>query len=150
MFAKDIMTKDPVCVSPETKIEEVTKLLLQNKISGLPVVDENQNVVGVVSEKDLMVKATELKIPFYVTLLDSIIFLENPIRFNSELKKYTAYRVKDAMTTPVISVDENAPLAEVVELIQKKNVNRLPVIRNHKLIGIITRNDVLKAISSTF
>jgi len=149
MLAKEIMTKNPIAVSPEDKIEEVTKILLENKISGVPVVDENHHVVGIVSEKDLMHKADELKIPFYVTLFDSIIFLENPIRFNNELKKYTAYLVKEAMTKNVISVNENAPLAEVVELLQKKNVNRLPVIRNDKLIGIITRNDVLKAINNT-
>ena len=150
MLAKDIMTKNPITTTPEAMIEDVIKTLVENKISGLPVVDENNHVVGIISEKDLMLKATELKIPFYVTLFDSIIFLENPVRFNNELKKYIANQVKDAMTKKVITVDVNAPMAEVVELIQKKKVNRLPVVNNDKLVGIITRNDVLKAISDVF
>jgi CBS domain-containing protein len=149
MLAKDIMTWNPITVNAEAKIEEVSKILVEKKISGLPVVDDEDRLIGIISEKDMMAKAAELKIPFYVTLFESIIFLENPVRFNNELKKYTAYRVKDAMTTKVISVEENAPMAEVVELLQKKNINRLPVLRNHKVIGIITRNDVLKAINST-
>ena len=90
MLAKTIMTKDVIAVRPEEKVEKVVRILVDNKISGVPVVDENNHVVGIVTEKDLMIKASELKVPFYVTLFDSIIFLENPMRFNNDIKKYTA------------------------------------------------------------
>ncbi len=147
MLAKDIMTRDVITVRPEDEVEKVAQLLLENKISGIPVVDENHQVIGMITEKDLMVKATELKVPFYLTLFDSIIFLENPIRFKNDLKKYTASQVKDAMTAKVHWVAEDTPVSEIVEIMQKENINRVPVIRHGKIIGIVTRNDILKSLT---
>lgn len=144
MLAKDIMTKDVITVRAEDKVEKAAQLLLDNKVSGIPVVDGNSHVIGIITEKDLMIKASELKVPFYLTLFDSIIFLENPIRFNNELKKYTATHVKEAMTSKVYSVEEDAPVNDVVAIMQKHNINRVPVLRHGKLIGIVTRNDILK------
>jgi len=146
MLAKDIMTKDVITVRPEEEVDKVAQLLLDNKISGIPVVDEHYHILGIVTEKDLMIKASELKVPFYITLFDSIIFLENPIRFKNDLKKYTATRVKDAMTTKVHWVEEDVPVSEIVEIMQKENINRVPVVRHGKLIGIVTRNDILKTL----
>lgn len=146
MLVKNVMTKDVLTVRPDEKVEKVARLLLDNQISGVPVVDERNHVVGIITEKDLMVKASELKVPFYLTLFDSIIFLENPIRFNNDLKKYTASYVKEAMTEKVVTVPEDCPVSEVVAIMQKKQINRIPVVRNGKLIGIVTRNDILKAI----
>jgi CBS domain-containing protein len=145
MLAKDIMTKDVITVGPNEKVEKAAKILLENKISGIPVVDEDNHVLGVITEKDLMIKASELKVPFYLTLFDSIIFLENPIRFNNDIKKYTASDVKEAMTDKVYTVEEDTPVTEVVAIMQKRRVNRVPVLRHGKLIGIISRNDILKA-----
>lgn len=146
MLAKDIMTKDVITVSPEEKVENVARMLIENKISGIPVVDENTHVLGVVTEQDLIVKAGDLKVPFYLTLFDSIIFLENPIRFNNDLKKFTATRVKEVMTEKVIAVEEDSEVSAIVDLMQKHRINRVPVLRHGKLIGIITRNDILKAL----
>lgn len=146
MLAKNVMTKDVITVKPEEKVEKVAKILVDNKISGIPVVDELNHVVGIVTEKDLMIKAGELKVPFYVTLFDSIIFLENPIRFNNDIKKYTASQVKDVMTEKVIAVEEDTPVQDVVAIMQKRQINRVPVLRHGKIIGIITRNDILKSL----
>jgi CBS domain-containing protein len=146
MLAKDIMTRDVITVRPEEDVEKVAQILLDNKISGVPVVDENYHLVGIITEKDLMIKATELKVPFYITLFDSIIFLENPIRFKNNLIKYTASQVKDAMTKKVHWVEEDTPVAEVAELMQKENINRVPVLRHKRVMGIVTRNDLLKTL----
>jgi CBS domain-containing protein len=146
MLAKDIMTKNVITASPDEKIDKVTKLMLDNKISGIPVVDSERHVLGMVTEKDLMIKASEVKVPFYITLFDSIIFLENPIRFSNNLKKYSASQVKDAMTIRVVVVEEDMPISEIVEIMQQKKINRVPVVRHDKLVGIITRNDILKSL----
>jgi CBS domain-containing protein len=146
MLAKDIMTKNVITANPEEEIDKVTKMMLENKISGIPVVDSQRHVLGIVTEKDLMVKAGEVKVPFYLTLFDSIIFLENPIRFSNSLKKYSASQVKDAMTARVIVVEEDKPVSDIVEIMQNKKINRVPVVRHDKLVGIITRNDILKSL----
>ncbi|QGT98740.1 hypothetical protein SYNTR_0147 [Candidatus Syntrophocurvum alkaliphilum] len=148
MLAKDIMTTEVITVGPEEKIDTVAKLLIDNKISGIPVVDEQRKLLGIITENDLMVKASELKVPFYLTLFDSFIFLENPIRFNNSLKKYVASLVKDAMTKKVYAVEENKDVKEVVEIMQKRRINRVPVVRDGELVGIVTRNDILKSLVS--
>ncbi|MDD2372146.1 MAG: CBS domain-containing protein [Syntrophomonadaceae bacterium] len=146
MLAREIMSRDVITVIPEEKVDKAARILVDNKISGLPVVDADDHVVGIITEKDLIVRASELKVPFYLTLFDSIIFLDNPIRFNNDIKKYTASQVKDAMTRKVYVVEEDTPVSEIVEIMQKRAVNRVPVVRNDKLVGIITRNDILKTL----
>ncbi len=146
MLAREIMSREVITVSPEEKVEKAARILVDNKISGLPVVDANNHVVGIITEKDLIGRASELKVPFYITLFDSIIFLENPIRFNNDVKKYIATQVKDAMTRKVYVVEEDTPVSEIVEIMQKRAINRVPVVRNDKLVGIITRNDVLRTL----
>ncbi|MGI6434484.1 MAG: CBS domain-containing protein [Syntrophomonadaceae bacterium] len=146
MLARDIMTREVYTARPNDRVEKITHLMLDHKISGIPVVDADEHVIGIITEKDLMIRAKELRLPFYVTLFDSIIFLENPIRFNNEVKKYTATKVEDAMTTRVVTVEEDTPVSEVVETMQNKRINRVPVVRHKKLVGIITRNDILKAV----
>ncbi|MDI9480096.1 MAG: CBS domain-containing protein [Syntrophomonadaceae bacterium] len=145
MLAKDIMTREVVTVKAHDRVDEVARLLVDHKISGIPVIDEDRHVIGIVTEKDLIVKASELRVPFYVTLFDSIIFLENPIRFKNDLKKYTAVNVEDAMTEKVIVVEEDTEVSDVVKLMQNKRINRVPVVRQGQLVGIITRNDVIKS-----
>ena len=149
MLAREIMSRDVITVSPEEKVDKAARILVENKISGLPVVDANNHVVGIITEKDLIIRASELKVPFYVTLFDSIIFLENPIRFNNDVKKYTATTVKDAMTKKVQVVEEDTPIGLIVEIMQSKAINRVPVVRHGKLVGIITRNDILKSVVKT-
>ena len=149
MLAKDIMTREVITVSANDRVEEVARLLVENKISGIPVINDERHVVGIITEKDLMVRARELRVPFYVTLFDSIIFLDNPIRFNNDIKKYTATTVKDAMTTKVQVVEEDTPIGLIVEIMQSKEINRVPVVRHGKLVGIITRNDILKSLVKT-
>jgi CBS domain-containing protein len=146
MLAKDIMTHQVITVSPEENVDQVTRLLVENKISGIPVVDSENHLAGIVTEKDLMVKAKELKVPFYLTVFDSIIYLENPNKFKEEIRKYTAHKVKDVMTTKVITAEEDTPVSDIVELLTEHNINRVPIVRRNKVIGIVTRNDVLKAL----
>lgn len=146
LLAKDIMTHEVIMVSPEENVNSVMKMLIDNKISGVPVVDEEKHLLGVVTEKDLMIKAKELKVPFYLTVFDSIIYLENPNKFKEEMKKYTGSRVKDVMTTRVITAEEDTSVSDIVELFTEHNINRVPIVRRGKVIGIVTRNDVLKAL----
>ncbi len=146
MLAKDIMVQDVIVAGPDDNLEDIARILVENGISGLPVVDSSGHILGIITEKDLMIRATELKVPFYITLFDSIIFLENPIRLSKELKKYTATRVGEIMTPKIVVVEEDTPLNEIVGIMQGNEVNRVPVVKDGKLVGIITRSDILKAL----
>ncbi len=146
MNAGDIMTTEVITVKPGDKVEEVARLLVEKKISGVPVVDDEGKLVGVVSEKDLTIKSQDLRMPFFVTLFDSIIFLENPNRFKEDLRKYAGIKVSDIMTTKVVTVKEDAEITEIVNMMARKKVNRIPVLRDGKVVGIISRNDILKTL----
>lgn len=144
MKAKDIMTKSVITVTEEDIIEDVTKVLITNKISGVPVVNEEQEVVGIVTETDLIFRDKDVNMPSYVPLLGGFILLESVKKFEKELRKAAAYKVKDVMTSPVIKVYEEDEIRKVVNIMLDRRINRVPVIdRDGKLKGIIARSDIL-------
>ena len=120
---KDYMAKDLVTFSPETNVLSAIRTLLKHKISGAPVVDDNNQIVGMISEKDCL-----------QTFLGSSYYNEM-----GEL-------VSEIMTSPVITVDANASIVEVAEKFLKNNYRRFPVLEQGELIGQISRRDILKAI----
>ncbi|WP_026894654.1 CBS domain-containing protein [Clostridiisalibacter paucivorans] len=147
MNAKDIMTKEVVTVNPNDTAEKVTKILLQQEISGVPVVDEKNKVVGIVTEADLMFKDKDIKMPAYISLLGGFIMLESIKKFEGQLRKMASDKVKDIMTTPVIKVKESDDIRSIVNIMLDKNINRVPVINDeYELVGIIARSDILKYI----
>lgn len=144
MKAKDIMTTNVITVSEEEIIENVTKLLIENKISGVPVINDNDEVMGMVTETDLIFKDKNIHIPSYVPLLGGFILLDSVKKFESQLRKVAAYKVKDLMSTPVIKVGEDDEVRKVVNLMLDRRINRVPVIDEEgKLKGIIARSDIL-------
>lgn len=147
MLAKDIMTKEVIKVKQDTTIEEVIKLVLEHNISGLPVVDEDNKVIGIITEGDLIYRSKKLHIPTFFTLLDSYIFLENPKKLEEQLKKMTGYKVKDVMTENVITVDQEESIEEITTIMTNKNINRVPVLMEGRLVGIVSRRDIIKAYS---
>jgi len=146
MLARDLMTRDVVTVGRETTVKDVARLLLEHKISGLPVTDEENRVVGIVSEGDLIYQDKKLYTPAFLEILGGVIYLENPNRLGQDLMKMTAVKVGDLMTTKVYSVREDAPLEEIATIMVEKKVNRVPVVdRAGRLAGIVSRQDLVKA-----
>jgi len=146
MKAKDIMTSEIISVTVEDTVEGVAKLLTQHKISGIPVLDGDGKLVGIVTEADLLVRNKEIHIPSAFALLGGVIWLENPKKFEEELKKAVAVKVKDIMTEKVYTVGEEATLEEIATLMADKKVNRVPVVREGKVIGIVSRGDIVKSL----
>lgn len=147
MLAKDIMTVDVVTASPEDTVEHVIKQLLKKKISGVPVVGSDREVLGIVTEGDLIVRSQKLHVPSYIQILGGIIYLDDPADFKEELKKAVAYKVEDVMTTHVLTVEENTPVDEIATIMSDSGVNRLPVIREGKLVGIVSRADIIRSLA---
>ncbi len=146
--AGQIMTKNVITVSPGDVVEQVARLLLEHQISGLPVVDEEKRVVGIISEGDLVIREKEVKAPAFSEVLGGVIFLESQKRFFEELKKTIALTVGEIMSRKVFTVNEDAPLEQIATLMTKKEVNRVPVVNaDNKLVGIVTRQDIIRQLT---
>jgi CBS domain-containing protein len=143
---RDIMIKKVITIDEDASVEELSSLLVENKISGVPVVDRRGKLVGIATEGDLIVKDSDLHFPRYFKLLDSIIYLESLNKFKKNLKKYLGTKVADIMTSDVITVNEDTTVSEAADLMIKYNINRLPVMNDRdELVGIVARADIVKS-----
>jgi CBS domain-containing protein len=145
----DVMTPNPLTVTPETPLKEAIQILVAKKISGLPVVDEAGKLVGVISESDLMWQETGIDPPPYIMFLDSVIYLQNPSRHDKEIHKVLGQTVGEVMTDKPITIKPHQSIKEAAHLIHDKKVRRLPVITEEtgEVIGIITQGDIIRAMA---
>ena len=144
----DIMTRDIILATPEMSLNEAIKILAERRISGLPVVDKGGKLVGIISETDLMWQETGPTPPPYIMLLDSVIFLENPARYEKEIHKALGATVGEVMTKNPITIKPTQSLTEAARLMHDKDVHRLPVVADGKVVGILTRGDIVRAMAS--
>jgi CBS domain-containing protein len=146
MLAKEIMTKDVVTVGKEDTVTDVARLLVEHKVSGLPVVDDEGRVLGMVSEGDLIYQDKKLHTPAFLEILGGVIYLESPQRVANDIKKMTATKVAEIMTGKVYTVKEETPVEEVATIMVERQVNRVPVVdKAGKLVGIVSRQDLVRA-----
>lgn len=146
MQVKDLYNRDVISINKDSTIEEAARLMAAKEIGGLPVVDEDDSLVGIITEKDMLNRHKKiLPIP-YINVLGALFYLEDPGRANEELKKSLAYKVEEIMITPVTSVSPEDDIGTVLNFMVNHGYNRIPVEENGRLIGIISRNDLLKGI----
>ena len=145
MRAKDVMIRAVVTASPDTTVEGLARLIINLRISGVPVLDTDGRLVGIVTEGDLLRRVetgTERHLPRW----------SEPFSSNSRLAadyiKSHAKRVADIMTREVFSVEEMATLGEVADLLETKHIKRVPVVHDGKIVGIVSRADLLKVLAS--
>jgi len=144
--AKDIMTRDILSVTPDTEIAKATKILLKNRINGLPVIDDSGKLVGILCQSDLVAQQKSIPIPSVFTLLESYIPLTSIKRIDKEVEKIAALTVKQAMTPNPISVVPETDIEEVAKLMVDKKYHTLPVMEGEKIVGIVGKEDVLKTL----
>jgi CBS domain-containing protein len=145
MYAKDLMTPHVVTVTPDESVFVVAQLLLQKKISGLPVVDDLGNLVGVVTEGDFLRRVeigTKRQRPRWVE------FFIGPGRLADEYVRFSGRKIRDVMTHDVRTVAPETPLEDVVRLMERNHIKRVPVVEGGKIVGIITRANLLHAMAS--
>jgi CBS domain-containing protein len=146
MKAIDVMTVSVVSVDAETSVQTVAKLLAEHRISAVPVVDRDKTILGIVSEGDLLRRAeigTERgRRSWWLEAVASNKQLAN------EYAKSHARKAKDVMTRDVVTVTEAAPLSEVADLLESHGIKRVPVVRNGKLVGIVSRANLIQALAS--
>jgi len=140
------MTRDVITVTPETTLRELADILAARKINGLPVIDDDGTVVGVVCESDLVDQNRPLHIPTVFVILDSIIPLENPWRLEKEFKRLTATTVGEIYSHPAITVEPGTDVSEVAQIMSDKKIYTIPVVDRGKLVGVIGKADVIRSL----
>lgn len=143
MNVSDIMTRAVISVTPETPIAEAARLMLQHRISGLPVVDPQQVVVGIVTEGDLLRRAETGTERRHARWLE---FLISPGRLAREYADAHARKVGEVMSPEVAYVAPQDPIEAVVALMERRRVKRLPVIDGGRLVGIVSRANLVRAL----
>jgi CBS domain-containing protein len=147
----DAMTPNPITVQPELPLQQAIQILAHNKISSVPVVDEAGKLVGILSETDILWQESGITPPPYITIFDSIIYLENPARYEKELHKALGQTVEEVMTKEsVITVTPDQSLSEAARLLHEKRVHQLPVLDESKqVIGMICCSDIIRMMAKT-
>jgi CBS domain-containing protein len=149
LTVRDIMDAEPVTVSPTDDVETVVRILRDHELPGVPVVNEGGRCVGIVTEADLVLadEQGDLHIPHYIELFGGVVFLEPLRHFEERLRKATAALAKDLMTEDPVTIEPDASVAEAGRLIVQRGHNRLPVVEHGRLVGVVTRVDVLEALT---
>jgi len=141
MKIKEIMEKEVISLSKDTKVKDAFLKLLELHISGLPVLDENLKLVGMFTEKDIL----RAILPGYLDKVGRFVYEENPKIVRKRLVEIQELPVKDLMRHEVVTVDEDTSLCEVARLMLTQNVRRIPVLnKEKKVVGIVAREDILK------
>lgn len=147
---RDIMDSSPVTVHADTKVEDVVATLRQHELPGVPVVDDTDHLVGIVTEADMVLPDDQgdLHIPHYINLFGGTVFLEPLGRFEKRLHKAFASTAADMMTENPDTVEPDTTVKEAARLIHESGHNRLPVVEDGRLVGVVTRLDVLGALAA--
>jgi CBS domain-containing protein len=146
---REYMDDDPATVTPDTTAEDVARLLGEHELHGVPVINEARRCIGIVTENDLVMADEEgdLHIPHYIELFGGLVFLESVRGFEKRLKKAMAATARDLMTEDPTTIDADADVHEAARTISSSGHNRLPVVEHGVLVGVITRADVLRALT---
>ncbi len=153
MPAKDIMTKELITVSPEATLQEAAELMTRHNISGLPVVEGDRVLVGIISESDIIDDRTMFSGLDHWISIESFLkrkqekSLDNKQENDGDLNRDLSSPVRDYMSTRLITAEPNSTVDEVGRLLVRNKVNRIPIVDGEYLVGIITRGDILKAIN---
>ncbi|HEY9783306.1 MAG TPA: CBS domain-containing protein [Leptolyngbyaceae cyanobacterium] len=146
----DVMSHNPIVVRPETPLNEAIQILAEKRVSGLPVVNDAGELVGIVSETDLMWQETGVTPPAYIMFLDSVIFLKNPASYERDLHKALGQTVGEVMSRDPVTVSPDKLLKDAAQLMHDRSVHRLPVVdANGQVIGILTRGDIVRAMAAS-
>ena len=144
--AKDIMTTNVKVAKETDNIQDIANILITEKIGGVPVVDEHNKIVGIISETDIIKKEKYVNPPEYITFLQGLICISDFKKIEHDIKNIAATKVKDLMSKDVIKVYEDDTFDDIANIMIKKSVNRIPVVdENDKIKGIICRYDIIKS-----
>ena len=146
--ASDIMTTEVITVKKETSLKELAEILYKNHINGVPVLDDEGLLIGIICESDLVRKDKKLHIPTVVALFDAVFYLESSKNLEKEIRQISATTVEDLFTRKVVTVDEKTPIDEIATLMTQKKIYTIPVMDGKRLVGIVGKGDVIRTFMS--
>lgn len=143
MKAKDIMVRDVITAPPEMSVRDLARLLTENRIGGVPIVEEGR-LLGMVTEEELLSQVKTIHPPLMITILDAVIPIAGEFRYEEDLRRMAASTAGEIMRIDLEAVDEETELAEIATLISDRHVALVPVLRGEALVGIIGKRDVIR------
>jgi len=140
------MRKRVVTIGPDATVKELAQLFHEHDISGCPVIDDKDQLIGIVTEGDLVAQDADLHFPRYIQFLDTQIYLQSPKKFEERLRRITGATVREVMTTDVHTVGMDTPVRKAATIMADKGITRVPVVDDRgRVVGLLGRHEVLKA-----
>ena len=150
LTVRDIMEVDVPAIYPEDPIDKVLGTMRDNELPGIPVINEGGRCVGIITEADLVMREeqSDLHLPHVIELWGGVVFLESTKKFEERLRKAIGWLAQDVMTQEPITIHPDAAVGEAAREIARNKHNRLPVVEHGRLVGVVTRIDVLDALTA--
>jgi CBS domain-containing protein len=145
--AGDIMKKEVISVHPEMPVDKLGRFFIEHDISGAPVLDAQGQLVGIVTEYDLISQSKKFHIPSMLRIFDAIIPLKGSEAIEKEIQRMAASQVSDICTTDVTTIGEDTPLEEIATIMAEKHITLLPVVRDGKVIGVVGKHEVIRGVA---
>ena len=148
MQVRSLMTREVHTVREDTPVHEVARLLCAHALGGVPVLDDAGRVAGILTELDLIARNARLEVPAFVQILDAAIPLELPSHLRERLRHMLGTRVGDIMTRKVHTVTPDTEIEDLVALMLKHGANPVPVVEGDRLVGIVSRSDLVRTMAA--
>lgn len=145
LTAREIMTTEVVKVKAETSLKELAEKFVETRHSNMPVVDNDGNLVGMISETDLVEQQKPLHIPTVMALFDGVFYLDSQKRFQEEVDRVTATTVGELCNRKLVTCSPDTTIREIAGLMSKHKVHLLPVVEKEQMVGVVARLDLIKA-----
>jgi len=146
MEVSRLMSQPAITVRPETSVSEIARTLLDHDIDGVPVVAADGRLVGIVTDSDLVVQNANVHFPTFLQILDARIYLTSPYHFEEELRRALGTTAEDVMTRHVWTVNPTDDISSAATLMVDHGINQIPVVSDGRVVGIITRSDIIRHI----
>jgi CBS domain-containing protein len=146
MLVSEIMTKEPITVTVDSEVLQAARILLENRINGVPVVDNTGKLKGILCQSDIIAQQKKLPVPSLFSFLDGYISLSSTKTMEKEIRKIAAITVSDAMTPKPVTVGPDSNIETVAALMVDNNFHTLPVVDEGVLVGVVGKEDILRTL----
>lgn len=147
LTAKDIMRTDPITISSDSSIEELSRRFLEADATGFAVTDAAGKLIGIVTENDLISRNKKLHMPTVLRIFDAYIPLEGRHDFERDVKRMAARTVVDVCSTELVTLTEDSTLEDIATIMSEQKTHHLPVLRGGQLVGMVTQHDVIRGLA---